>query len=115
MNILFYVTLKKYDVEKAFNDLDILEWRQTASCLNHIEVNDIVYIYVCEPAKQVRYKCKGICVNISYSNTTIEDNQYQRKHEICNKYMKLKLIANAKTIVANKDIENITKKTGLFP
>ena len=23
---------KKYDIEKAFNDLDTLEWRQKASC-----------------------------------------------------------------------------------
>ena len=56
-----------------------------------------------------------LCTDIPYDNTTIADNQYQIKPEICDKYMKLKLIAKAKTIITNKDIEDITKKQVRFP
>ena len=53
---------KYYDVIKAFNDNNIITWKQS----NNIQVGDIVYIYVTSPYSAILFKCQAIEVNIPY-------------------------------------------------
>ena len=46
--------LKQYDVVGAFNNLPMIDWKQSATSIN---VGDIVYIYVSTPIKAIKYKC----------------------------------------------------------
>ena len=56
------VNPKYYDLEKAFNENNIIIWKQSTNIL----VGDIVYLYVASPFSAIMYKCKVIKVNIPY-------------------------------------------------
>lgn len=53
---------KYYDLEKAFNENNIIIWKQSTNIL----VGDIVYLYVASPYSAIMYKCKVIKVNLPY-------------------------------------------------
>ena len=46
--------MKQYDVVGAFNNLPMIDWKQSSTSIN---VGDIVYIYVSTPIKAIKYKC----------------------------------------------------------
>ena len=71
---------KYYDIINCFNDKDEIIWKQSSN----INIDDYVYLYVCEPYKKIMYKCKVIEVNIPY--------EYKDKNVSMNKVMKIKLI-----------------------
>lgn len=73
-----------YDIVNCFNNTDTLDWKQS----NNIKVNDIVYLYVGSPYKEIMYKCKVIEINIPY--------QYEDENLKINKLMKLKLLKKYK-------------------
>ncbi|MGL4361834.1 MAG: HNH endonuclease [Cellulosilyticaceae bacterium] len=61
---------KKYDVIRAFHELDTIEWKQSTNIL----VGDIVYIYISNHYKEIKYKCQVSKVNLT--ETTIDDSKF---------------------------------------
>lgn len=81
--------VKYYNVEGAFKRMDILEWKQRTN----VEKGDIVYIYIGNPWKQIRYKCIAIAVDMPVP--TIDDSEYildGTVYENYGRYMRLKLL-----------------------
>lgn len=68
-----------YDITGAFNNTDILTWKQSSNVL----VGDTVYIYVGKPYSAILYQCEAVEVNIPY--------EYQSKDVSMHYVMKLKL------------------------
>ncbi|MCR4950702.1 MAG: HNH endonuclease [Solobacterium sp.] len=68
---IFPCNPKDYDIDRAYRDLDYVEW----GCHNlKLDVGDYVYIYVTRPVAAIRYKC---IVTHSYRGyTTIDDSEY---------------------------------------
>ena len=60
-----------YDVESALANLGEIEWRQTT----YISPGDDVYIYVSNPVKALRFKCKAIETDL-YGPAVIDDEEY---------------------------------------
>ena len=78
-----------YDVKGAFASLKSVTWKQSVN----IKVNDIVYIYMTSPDKQIKYKC--IAKQIDLPTATIDDTAFCREttpYENYGRYMELKLI-----------------------
>lgn len=79
-----------YDVVGAFNKLDRIEWKQSTN----IKVNDIIYIYITNPVKEIKYKCIARRVNLNFaervndSEFIIDGNNYNNSR----RYMELELI-----------------------
>ena len=63
--------LKYYDVEGAFNNLKIIDWKQSAT---KIEVGDDVYIYVSSPVRAIKYQC--IVKKVLMDHIEIDDSPY---------------------------------------
>ncbi len=74
-----------YDIVNAFNNTDTIDWKQS----NNIKVNDIVYLYVGSPYKEIMYKCKVEKVNIPYN--------YEDQNLTMSRVMKLKLLKKYKS------------------
>lgn len=80
----------QYDVIGAFNELNKIEWKQSTN----IQVGDIVYIYVGEPFKEIKYKCVAKKVNLD-SASKIDDSKFildGSNYENYGRYMELELI-----------------------
>ena len=60
----------KYDVVGAFRELGIIDWTQSSN----INVGDIVYIYVSNTVRAIRFKCKVNVVN--KVTPTIDDSKF---------------------------------------
>lgn len=69
-----------YDIIHCFDDTDTILWKQSS----HIQIGDIVYMYVAKPYSAILYKCQAIEVNIPY--------QYQDKNLSMKYTMKIKLL-----------------------
>ena len=69
-----------YDVEGAFNNSDIINWKQG----NGIKNGDIIFMYVAKPVSAILYQCIVTEINIPY--------EYKSKELTINKLMKIKLI-----------------------
>lgn len=75
---------KYYDIINAFNDTDVITWKQS----NNILKGDIVYIYVAEPYSAIMFKCEVLDVNIPY--------EFKTKDLSIKRVMKIKLIKKYK-------------------
>lgn len=53
---------KYYDVIQAFEEKEIIDWKQSSD----IRVGDMVYMYVGAPYSALMYKCKAVEVDIPY-------------------------------------------------
>ena len=84
--------IKSYDVINAFENLDIIDWKQSRN-LSEAKVGDIVFIYVSKPVQAIKYKC---CItNINKPTSTSDDHSYIIKGDSYanyGNYMELKLI-----------------------
>lgn len=79
-----------YDASAAFNKLKNLNWKQSAP---KIECNDIVYIYVSNPVRAVRFKCR--VTNVNLPKREIDDSEFVLKGDKYSDYkrhMELELI-----------------------
>ena len=91
----FPCNLQYYDVYGAFNEFDILFWRQN---LKNIKIGDKVFIYIGKPESKLSFYCDVIDTNVSSDKAlAIDDSRYyydreneDKKH--C-KYVKLRLIS----------------------
>ena len=54
---------KYYDVINAFNDTDIIFWKQSSK----VKIGDIVYLYIADPYSCIMFKCKTIQSNIPFN------------------------------------------------
>jgi 5-methylcytosine-specific restriction enzyme A len=78
-----------YDVVGAFNELNIVNWKQSTN----IELGDIVFIYTTKPYSRITHKCKVLEVNLNRPyiediNYIIDSSPYRNN----GRYMTLKLI-----------------------
>ena len=71
---------KIYDVEHAFDDGDIIDWKQGRG----IKVGDIVFLYAAAPISAVLFRCKVTETDIAYS--------YSDANLTINALMKIKLL-----------------------
>ena len=71
---------KYYDIENAFDNAEIIDWKQSSS----VKVGDTVYMYVAAPVSAILYKCKVVEVDIPYD--------YQDKNLTITTLMKIKLL-----------------------
>lgn len=78
-----------YDVIGAFNELERIDWKQGINA----NVGDIIYIYIGNPIKCIKYKC--IVEVIDKGSITIDDSKYYKhpeKYVNSKKHMQIKLI-----------------------
>ena len=90
MEWLISCNRKYYDIESAFEDLSVLDWKQAAK---DIQIGDIVYIYVGKPVSAIKYKC--IVNKIGLKSIEIDDNKYVingAAFENYGRYMELQLV-----------------------
>ena len=80
---------KLYDIIKAFEKLNVIEWSQTTN----IVVGDTVYIYVGGKYKSIMYKCEVVGADIT-ENRTCEDFEFYSglENEQNATYMRLQLV-----------------------
>lgn len=71
---------KFYDILHAFDDKDVIEWKQSSS----IKKGDTVFLYVAAPVSAILYKCKAVEVDIPY--------QYQDQNLTITTLMRIKLL-----------------------
>ncbi len=71
---------KYYDIVHAFDDTDIIDWKQGAG----IKKGDTVFMYVGAPVSAILYKCKVTETNIPY--------QYQDKNLTISSLMRIRLL-----------------------
>ena len=69
-----------YDIEHAFDNNDIINWKQGRG----IKVNDIIFMYVAKPIQAILYMCKVLETNIEY--------EYRSKELNIDSLMKIKLL-----------------------
>lgn len=71
---------KYYDVIRAFEEADEIDWKQGAG----IRAGDIIYLYVGAPVSAILYKCRVTETNIPYN--------YQDRNLTIKALMKIKLL-----------------------
>lgn len=80
---------KQYDVIAAFAELGKLDWHQSFNA----KVGDIVYIYISDTIKEIRYKCKVNKTNLGQAE--IDDRKFDLSGEFdgsSGRYMELEPI-----------------------
>ncbi len=53
---------KFYDIEAAFRESRVIDWKQSTD----VHVGDTVYLYVAAPVSAILYRCRALEVNIPY-------------------------------------------------
>ncbi len=71
---------KYYDIMNAFNNTDIITWKQS----NKIMKGDIIYLYIAEPYSAIMFKCEAIETGIPY--------EFKNKNLCIKQAMKIRLI-----------------------
>ena len=71
---------KYYDVIKAFEEKEIIDWKQSSD----VRVGDLVYMYVGAPYSALMYKCKAVEVDIPY--------RFEADYLSIKKLMKIRLL-----------------------
>lgn len=71
---------KYYDIVHAFDDTDVIDWKQGAG----IKKGDTVFLYVGAPVSAILYKCRVTETNIPY--------QYQDRNLTITALMKIRLL-----------------------
>lgn len=71
---------KYYDVIQAFEEKEIIDWKQSSD----IRVGDLVYMYVGAPYSALMYKCKAVEVDIPY--------RFEADYLTIKKLMKIQLL-----------------------
>ena len=70
---------KYYDIVHAFDDTDIIDWKQGAG----IKKGDTVFLYVAAPVSAILYKCRVLETGIPY--------RYESDHLTIRELMKIRL------------------------
>ena len=91
---------KYYDIVHAFDDADIIEWKQSGA----MKAGDTVYLYVGAPVSAIMYKCRVTEADIPYS--------YQDENLTIQTAMKLKLLKRYEP--ERLAFETLKKEYGIF-
>jgi len=78
--------IKFYDLDGAFSDLKVIDWRQSTN----VCVDDTVYIYVGQSVGQIRYKCSVL--KIDKNTSTIDDSKYTKSLPTAKRFMELEFV-----------------------
>ena len=92
-----------FDAVSAFNELGIVDWKQSQKA--NFSVGDIVYIYISHKEQQIKLKTEVLKINIP-TNEIIDDSKFylnKDKLEPASNFMKLKLIKNIKGSAFTKE------------
>lgn len=90
----------KYDVVGAFRELGTIDWTQSSN----INVGDIVYIYVSNTVRAIRFKCKVNVVN--KVTPTIDDSKFNISGDFDGtkgRYMELEMLEEFSTDLFGKN------------
>lgn len=90
----------KYDVIGAFRKLGAIDWRQSVN----VAVGDIIYIYVSNTVRAIKFKCKVNAVNKTVPN--IEDSKFNKSGEFDGsggRYMELEMLEEFSTKLFQKN------------
>lgn len=90
----------KYDVIGAFRKLGAIDWRQSVN----VAVGDIIYIYVSNTVRAIKFKCKVNAVNKTVPN--IEDSKFNKSGEFDGsggRYMELEMLEEFSTRLFQKN------------
>lgn len=71
---------KFYDIQHAFDQEEIIDWKQSSS----VKVGDTVFLYVAAPVSAILYKCKVVEADIPY--------QYQDENLTIATLMRIRLL-----------------------
>lgn len=71
---------KFYDIEHAFDQAEVIEWKQSSN----LRAGDTIFMYVAAPVSAILYKCKAVEVDIPY--------RYQDENLTITTLMKIKLL-----------------------
>ena len=97
--------LKYYRVDDAFGKLDRINWKQAVT---KIRVGDIVYIYVCSPIKEIKYKC--IVNKVNLDAVEIDDGEFVvdgTPYANYGRYMELELLKTyAEKMLSLEELKN---------
>ena len=77
---IFPANPKFYDIQHAFDDAEIIDWKQSSG----VKAGDTVFMYVAAPISAILYKCKVMEADIPY--------HYQDENLTITKLMKIKLL-----------------------
>ena len=91
---------KYYDIVHAFDDADVIDWKQGAG----IKKNDTVFLYVGAPVSAILYRCKVTETDIPYD--------YHSSELTITKLMKIKLIKRYKP--EQFTFERLKSEYGIF-
>ena len=91
---------KYYDIEHAFDDAKIIDWKQSGG----VKTGDTVFMYVAAPISAILYKCKVVEADIPY--------RYQDENLTISTLMKIKLLRRYKPNQFTFDI--LKKEYGIF-
>ncbi|MBN1068135.1 hypothetical protein DVW02_09105 [Clostridium botulinum] len=61
-----------YDIQAAYRDIDSVGWSKKSLEKKNVKVGDIVYLFLCEPIRKIKYKC--IITNTNADPKTIPDD-----------------------------------------
>jgi len=78
-----------FDVERAFDRLKCIDWKQS----RNINTGDIIYIYVGCPIKAILFKCRAVKVNMK--KMEVDSSEYILNGKVDKQYgnyMQLELI-----------------------
>ncbi len=79
---------KMFDIQRAFEKLSTIDWKQSAN----MQVGDTVFIYIGKPIMAICYQCIVIKVAMNYQE--IDDSEFVKNYENYKKhkrYMRLQL------------------------
>lgn len=88
MNWVITCNTKMFDIQKAFESISVIDWKQSAN----IQVGDFIFIYVGVPVKVMCYKCEVLRTDMNQQeiddSAFVKNYKNYKKHK---KYMRLKL------------------------
>lgn len=82
----------EFNIDKAYLKYHVIDWKQTNKTVN-CKVDDIVYIYITNPYKYIKYKAKVIATNKPFSTIDDTDCVIDNSHyKDCKNYMEIEFL-----------------------
>ncbi len=103
---------RNYDVISAFKEFDEIDWRNPSN--NRIKIGDIVYIYVSDALKKIKFKTQVIKVEYGENELLQELNRFSlNESEPISNYFRIKLIRTFSDEESNNLSLKYLKENGL--
>jgi hypothetical protein len=92
---------KLYNLEGAFNEFIEIDYKQSTN----ICTNDVIFIYVAAPYKEIKYKC--VAIEVNKPNRNIDTSKYDidnEKYRDVGRYMRLSLVEKYDGVLLFQDL-----------